>query len=134
MKPSEVACRLRLDLAKVLDLYSSWNPRYRKVSPHNQWTCHKLALQCFGTDSPLAEICRITDRLLFSAISKLAAEGIGYAALRHQMSPEKDPLVVKYRKTVANKQKTPHSKPIHINPIKKSSVSTQTATNPTATA
>ncbi|MVT03768.1 hypothetical protein [Raoultella sp. 10-1] len=51
--PNEVACRLRLDPAVVLDLYQSWNPRYRKVTPPNAWTCQKLAIQCFGTGAPL---------------------------------------------------------------------------------
>jgi hypothetical protein len=118
--PNEVACRLRLDPAVVLDLYQLWNPRFRKVTPHNGWTCQKLAFQCFGTGSSLAEICRITDRPLFSVIKMLTAEGVSMGALRQYMPAETSQLMVEYRKTLARHEASPKRRPIKINPVRRS--------------
>ncbi|MHB7595839.1 hypothetical protein ACYCMP_25545 [Klebsiella pneumoniae] len=125
--PNEVACRLRLDPAVVLDLYQSWNPRYRKVTPHNGWTCQKLAIQCFGAGAPLAEICRITDRPLFSVIKMLTAEGVSLSVLSQYLPAETDPLMVEYRKTLARHEASPKRRPIQINPLRRSQTASATA-------
>ncbi|MGV8924873.1 MAG: hypothetical protein ACOH2G_04240 [Ewingella sp.] len=127
MKPCEVACRLRLDPAVVLDLYQSWNSHFRKVAPANAWTCQKLAIQCFGTGAPLAEICRLTDRPLFSVIKMLTAEGVSMGALRQYMPPETDPLMIEYRKTLARHEASPKRRPIKINPVRRSRTASATA-------
>lgn len=125
--PNEVACRLRLDPAVVLDLFQSWNPNFRKVAPPNAWTCQKLAIQCFGTGNPLDQICRITDRPLFSVIKMLTAEGVSMGALRQYMPPETDPLMVEYRKTLARHEASPKRRPIKINPVRRSRTASATA-------
>ncbi|ENJ8539288.1 TPA: hypothetical protein ACIJVJ_002045 [Raoultella planticola] len=126
--PNEVACRLRLDPVVVLDLYNnSWNPTCRKVTPHNAWTCQKLAIQCFGTGCPLVQICRITDRPLFSVIKMLTAEGVSMGALRQYMPPETDPLMVEYRKTLSRHEASPKRRPIKINPVRRSRTASATA-------
>lgn len=131
--PNEIACRLRLDPAVVLDLYNnSWNPICRKIAPNNGWTCQKLAVRCFGTGAPLAEICRITDRPLFSVIKMLTAEGVSLSALRRYMPPEADPLMVEYRKTLARHDSSPNRRAIQINPTRR--VKKPTGKKATATA
>lgn len=123
--PNEVACRLRLDPAVVLDLYNnSWNPTCRKATPANEWTCRKLAVQCFGTGAPLDEICRITDRPLFSVIKMLTAEGVSMRALRQYMPAENDPLMVEYRKTLARHAASPTRRPIQIYPTRRTAGAT----------
>ncbi|EOY8032655.1 hypothetical protein ACQEL9_004408 [Raoultella planticola] len=115
--PNEVACRLRLDPAVVLDLYNnSWNQACRKATPANEWTCRKLAIQCFGTGAPLAEICRITDRPLFSVIKMLTAEGVSMSLLDKYLPAETDPLMIEYRKVLARYEASPTRRPIQINP------------------
>lgn len=125
--PNEVACRLRLDPVVVLDLFQSWNPNFRKVAPPNAWTCQKLAIQCFGTGAPLVEICRLTDRPLFSVIKMLTAEGVSMGALRQYMPPETDPLMIEYRKTLARHEASPKRRPIKINPVRRSRTASATA-------
>ena len=127
--PNEVACRLRLDPAVVLDFYnSSWNPTCRKVTPANAWTCQKLAIQCFGTGAPLDEICRITDRPLFSVIKMLTAEGVSLSVLSQYLPAHSDPLMVEYRKTLARHEASPKRRPIKINPVRRSQTASTTAT------
>ncbi|HHC4125270.1 TPA: hypothetical protein ACN743_005732 [Klebsiella pneumoniae] len=122
--PNEVACRLRLDPAVVLDLYNnSWNQRCRKVTPHNAWTCQKLAIQCFRSGAMLTEICSITDMPIFTIISMLEREGITSADLLPRMPSEVDhPLMVEYRRTVSRHKSLPcRRKPIQINPVRRTS-------------
>ncbi|HBR4580724.1 hypothetical protein [Citrobacter freundii] len=128
MTVSKVALLLRLPLEKVQQLHSEgWNSRCRRVTPHNAWTCQKLAIQCFGTGCPLVQICRITDRPLFSVIKMLTAEGVSMGALRQYMPPETDPLMVEYRKTLSRHEASPKRRPIKINPVRRSRTASATA-------
>lgn len=86
MTVSKVALLLRLPLEKVQQLHSEgWNNRCRRVTPHNAWTCQKLAIQCFRSGAMLTEICSLTDMPIFTIISMLEREGIAFADLLPRM-------------------------------------------------
>lgn len=123
MTVSKVALLLRLPLEKVQQLHSEgWNSRCRRVTPHNAWTCQKLALQCFHSGAMLAEICSLTDMPLFTIISMLEREGVASADLLPRMPEESDPLMIEYRRTVSRHKSLPcRRKPIQINPVRRTS-------------
>jgi len=123
MTVSKVALLLRLPLEKVQQLHSEgWNNRCRRVTPHNAWTCQKLAIQCFRSGAMLTEICSLTDMPIFTIISMLEREGIASADLLPRMPPEADPLMVEYRRTVSRHKSLPcRRKPIQVNPVRRTS-------------
>lgn len=123
MTVSKVALLLRLPLEKVQQLHSEgWNNRCRRVTPHNAWTCQKLAIQCFRSGAMLTEICSLTDMPIFTIISMLEREGIASADLLPRMPSEADPLMVEYRRTVSRHKSLPcRRKPIQINPVRRTS-------------
>ncbi|HFI1126790.1 hypothetical protein HV073_06695 [Klebsiella michiganensis] len=120
---NKVALLLRLPLEKVQQLHSEgWNNRCRRVTPHNAWTCQKLAIQCFHSGAMLAEICSITDMPLFTIISMLEREGITSADLLPRMPSESDSLMIEYRRTVSRHKNLPcRRKSIQINPVRRTS-------------
>ncbi|ENS4078700.1 TPA: hypothetical protein QIW90_001947 [Klebsiella variicola] len=120
---NKVALLLRLPLEKVQQLHSEgWNNRCRRITPHNAWTCQKLAIQCFHSGAMLAEICSITDMPLFTIISMLEREGITSADLLPRMPSESDSLMIEYRRTVSRHKNLPcRRKPIQINPVRRTS-------------
>ena len=120
---NKVALLLRLPLEKVQQLHSEgWNSRCRRVTPHNAWTCQKLAIQCFHSGAMLAEICSITDMPLFTIISMLEREGITSADLLPRMPSESDSLMIEYRRTVSRHKNLPcRRKSIQINPVRRTS-------------
>lgn len=117
-----VSLLLRLPVEKVQQLHDEgWNPRCRRVAPPNAWTCQKLTIQCFGTcGAPLAEICRITDRPLFSVIKMLTAEGVSLSMLSQYLPEENNQLMVEYRKTLARHEASPKRRAIQISPAHRS--------------
>ncbi|MBS6568773.1 hypothetical protein [Klebsiella grimontii] len=123
MTVNKVALLLRLPLDKVQQLHSEgWNNRCRRVTPHNAWTCQKLAIQCFRSGAMLTEICSLTDMPIFTIISMLEREGIASADLLPRMPSEADPLMVEYRRTVSRHKSLPcRRKPIQINPVRRTS-------------
>lgn len=116
VSPGRVACKLRLPLERVQELFnSSYNPKCRRFAQANQFTNAKLALTSFNEGASLAEICKALSLPLYSVVQLLRRNQVSESAITSRLPPPDDDLSIEYHRVIERKAATKF-KPIQISP------------------